>query len=299
MVDVKRNRRIGLVVLAIGLLGIVLAQRVAPLAAPPLYDGVVVVDPYRWLVPTPGEHGDPQSATATLRLDGARSPLLAIATPEEPPQAQVFGTGGALVLPSGTSAIKVSITPILPVSLPTDGHIAGNVYRISVANQKGVSLTAPASAQVSVVIRGPDGTAGATIERYADGGWRALKTNDSGFAATYLTVVTEFGDFALVAPGPGGPYPTATASRSGPSVSSSDGFSLASTSPVALGSAGSGETTVSPVPPVSPPTSGGGSPPLGAVVGLLVVAAVGVGTVLRLRGRRRRTPYRGAHPKGR
>ena len=292
-----RNGRPGLLVLAVGLLGIVLAQRVGPLAAPPLYDGVVVVDPYRWLVPPAGEHGDPQSAKATLRLDGARSPLLAIATPEEPPQAQVFGTSGALVLPSGTSSIKVSITPILPLSLPADGHITGNVYRITVANQRGVPLTAPASAQVSVVIRGSDGTAGATIERYADGRWQPLKTSDSGFAATFLAVVTEFGDFALVAPGPGGPYPTATAT--GHSASSADTFSLASTSPVTVGAAGSVAPTVSPAPPASPPTNGGGSPPLGAVVGLLVLAAVGVGTAFRLRGRRRRTPYRGAHPKGR
>ena len=179
--DVTRTRRLGLPVLVIGLLGIALAQWVAPLAAPPLYDGVVVAEPYRWLVPPPGEHGAPTSASATLRPIGEASPLLALATAEEPPQAQVFGTDGALVLPAGTSSIKVSITPILPASLPNEGHIAGNVYRIAVTNQKGVPITAPASAQVTVVIRGPDGTVGATIERYADGAWKTLKTEETGF----------------------------------------------------------------------------------------------------------------------
>lgn len=292
-----RNGRLGLVVLAIGLLGIALVQRVAPLAAPPLYDGVVVAEPYRWLVPPPGEHGNPTSASATLRPIGGASPLLALATAEEPPQAQVFGTDGALVLPAGTSSIKVSITPILPLSLPNDGHIAGNVYRISVANQKGVPITAPASAQVTVVIRGPDGTVGATIERYADGAWKPLKTEDTGSAAQYLAVVTEFGVFTLVAAGPGGPYPTATASR--PSASSVERVSSPGSSAAGAASLGSVAPSVSQTSPASPPPNVGEGPPLIPVAGSLVVAAIGAVFAFRLRGRNRRTPYRGAHPRRR
>ena len=62
-----------------------------------------------------------QASTGIQRLrrqpcdpGGGASPLLALATAEEPPQGQVFGTDGALVLPAGTNSIKVSITPILP-----------------------------------------------------------------------------------------------------------------------------------------------------------------------------------------
>lgn len=124
---------------------------------------------------------------------------------------------------------------------------------------------------MTVVIRGPEGTVGATIERYADGAWKPLKTEETGSAAQYLAVVTEFGVFTLVAPGPGGPYPTATASGSGPSASSNTSASPPSTSVVAIGSPGSVAPTVSPAPPVSPSTNGGG-PPLGAVVvGFLVL----------------------------
>ena len=225
--------------------------------------------------------------------------MLALATAEEPPQAQVFGTDGALVLPSGTSSIKVSITPILPVSLPIDGHIAGNVYQISVANQQGVALTAPASAQVTVVIRGPGGTVGATIERYADGAWKPLKTEETGSAAQYLAVVTEFGVFTLVAAGPGGPYPTATASGSGPSPSPADRVSSPETSAAGAASLGSVAPSVSQTSPASPRPNVGEGPPLIPVAGLLVVAAIGAVFAFRLRGRNRRTPYRGAHPRRR
>ena len=294
-----RTRRLGLPVLVIGLLGIALAQWVAPLAAPPLYDGVVVAEPYRWLVPPPGEHGAPTSASATLRPIGEASPLLALATAEEPPQAQVFGTDGALVLPAGTSSIKVSITPILPASLPNEGHIAGNVYRIAVTNQKGVPITAPASAQVTVVIRGPDGTVGATIERYADGAWKTLKTEETGSAAQYLAVVTDFGVFTLVASGPGGPYPTATASASIPSASSVDRVSSPGSSAAEAASLGSVAPLVSETSRTSPPPNVGEGPPLIPLAGLLLVAAIGAVLAFRLRGRNRRTPYRGAHPRRR
>ena len=294
-----RRRRLGFAALVVGLLVIALAQRISPVAAPPLYDGVVVVDAYVWLVPPPGAKGNPQSASATLRPDHGTTPLIAIATPEQPPQAQIFATTGALVLPPGTTSIKVSITAILPQALPTDGHIAGNVYRISVVNQAGVPLTAPESAKVSAVLRGPDGTAGATIERYTNPGWQPLKTDDAGFGSTYLAVVTQFGDFALVAPGPGGPYPTASPApgasvnpSSSTGVSDAPDGSIAAVSPPRSAPAASGQPV-----PVGPPADNGGGAPLAAVSGLLVVVVIGASATLLVRRRRRRALYRGAHPR--
>jgi hypothetical protein len=196
-----REKRIGLAVLAIGLVAIALAQRVAPVRTPPLYDGVVVTEPYRWLAPPPGQKGDPGSATGSEGLEHGNSPVIAIATPEQPPQAQIFATTGALVLPPGTTSIKLSITPVPPVALPADGHIVGNVYRIVVANQAGVPAPATASANATVVLRGPDPSVDSTIERFNGQTWAMIDTQDAGFPATYLAVVTDFGDFALVAPG--------------------------------------------------------------------------------------------------
>ena len=48
-----RDRRLGLAALGLGVLLIAFAQRIAPMAGPPLYDGIVQVDPYAWLVPRP------------------------------------------------------------------------------------------------------------------------------------------------------------------------------------------------------------------------------------------------------
>ncbi len=186
------------------------AQWISPLGAPPLYDGVTTVAPYLWLLPPAGAAGGAQGATGTSGVAAGTNRLIAIATPELQPQAQLFATPGAFVLPAGTTSIKLSIEPVLPQALPTDGHIEGNVYRISVDNQAGVPLVAPASAEVTVGLRGPYTTPNQVIAVDDGTGWHKLKTDDAGFAASYLAVVTGGGDYAMVAPGPGGPYPTAT-----------------------------------------------------------------------------------------
>jgi hypothetical protein len=302
VVDVMRDRRLGLAALAIGFAWIALAQWVAPVAGPPLYDGVIVVEPYRWLVPLPGQQGEPQSASATVPPDHGASPLVAVATPEQPPQAQIFGTSGALVLPPRTTVVNISIEPILPTTLPVDGHIDGNVYRIIVVNQAGAPLTAPTSARVSVVLRVPDAAVGAKIERFDGQAWRALKSDDAGFGTSYLAVVTEFGDFTIVAPGPGGPYPTATpapGASGGSSPSPAGSATLAApssqVSPREAADASSGQPT-----PVAPTSDQGGGLPLAGVAALLIAAAIlGVGAVLPARRRRRRARYRGAHPQRR
>lgn len=202
------ERRPGLVTLLVGLVAIAAVQRVAPLLSPPLFDGVVIVEPYRWLLPPVGEVANPTSDSGTHALEKGASPLIALATSEEPPQAQIFLVPGALILPPGTKSIATSISPVMPAVLPTSGHIHGNVYRISVTNQAGVELTTPSRFKSSVTLRGPGHESDVTMERLTYEGWKPLKTTDAGFGQTFVAVVTAFGDFALVAPGPGGPYPS-------------------------------------------------------------------------------------------
>jgi hypothetical protein len=227
----------------------------------PLYDGVVVVEPYRWLDPPPGQKGGAQGATGTEPLENGASPLIAIATPEEPPQAQIFGPPQALVLAPDSRSIVLSIMPVRPQTLPFVGHIAGNVYRILVADQLGTPLSAPASAEVSIVLRGPGHLLDATVERFADGAWQPLKTVPAGFTSMFLAVVTDFGDFALVAPGGGTGTPT-------PAVPSPEASIVASPAP-------------------TPPDSGGGDAV--RLVALTVLAAALVaGTLLAASARRRR-----------
>lgn len=78
---VSRDRRVGLVALGLGLVLIGLAQRLAPLAEPPLFDGVYVPQPYVWLVPPAGAKGGAKGAKGSVGVEGGANKLVAVATP--------------------------------------------------------------------------------------------------------------------------------------------------------------------------------------------------------------------------
>jgi hypothetical protein len=231
------GRRIALTALALGLGIAAAAQVAAPLATPPLYDGVVVVQPYVYVNPPAGKPGGPQGASAHLSLNGPRSPLVALATPEQPPQAQVVAGDGTLVLPPSATALDVSITPLDPsadAAAPGASRILGNVYRFRLVDQAGNAATAPASALVTVVLRAPEDAAGATLGLLVDGAWHPLKS-ELMFGSTYVAVVTSFGDFAVIVPGaPSAPSP------SSPSSGSPSGQPAVTTPSGGSGEAGSG-----------------------------------------------------------
>jgi hypothetical protein len=266
------RRSLGVASIAVGL-ALAGLSRLAMPSAPPLYDGVIVNEPYRWLEPPPGALGGAQGFSATDALEAGSSPLIAAQTPETPPQASVFAPPGALKLPPGTTSIKTTITPIPAEGTPSNGHVAGNVYRIQVTNQNGLATTGPADAFVSVVMRGPEGTTDATIERFENGAWKPLTTDHAGYTSGFLSIVTEFGDFTLVAPGPSGT----------PSGSASGSASASAVAP-------SPETTTTSATPA--PGSSGGLP-------VIVIAVVGGGIVVlgatviyALRSRPRQPPPR-------
>jgi hypothetical protein len=202
VVDLMRPRWAGVGALAVGLGIAGAAQLAAPLATPPLYDGVVVVQPYVYVSPPAGKPDRAQGASAQLPMDGHKSPFIALATPEQPPQAQMTAEGGSLVLPSSATSLALSITPLDPSvdASATGAQIVGNVYRFSVTDQAGVAATAPASALVTVVLRAPEIVLGAQVGQLVGGTWRPLKS-ELGMGASYVAVVTSFGDFAVVVPG--------------------------------------------------------------------------------------------------
>lgn len=249
MVDLSARRRLAGLALGIGLLMVALARVFVP-GAPPLYDGVIINEPYRWLEPPPGAEGGAQGVSSTAALENGASPLIALATTEQPPQAQVFAPPGALVLPPGTTSLSLAITPIPTEGTPASGRLAGNVYRISITNQAGVPTTAPPEAYVSVVMRGPDSVLEATIARFKDGAWQPLDTSHAGYTSGFLSIVTEFGDFGLIAPG---------ASES--SSTTPSGTSTATQAPSAT--------------PGTEPGTGGGSDPL-----LLILLGAGAVVVV-------------------
>jgi len=273
------RRSLALPVLGASLLLIVTARLALP-AAPPLFDGIVPISPYVWLDPPAGDPGGAKGATADIPVRNGKSPLVAVATPELEPQAQIFGQPGGLTLPPGARTIKVSIQPVPAEGVSTDGHVDGNDYRITVTDENGNALTAPASARVSVVLRATDpARAEATIARLSAGSWQPLKTSSSGFGGSFVSVVTDFGDFAVIVPGPG-PSGAATA---GPTASDA-GSGLSGASP------GRSPASNAPIPPAD--SSG---PPVWLAPVLVALALLLAFGGYRGTTRRRRRRYQG-HP---
>ncbi len=282
------NRRLTIASLVAGLLVIASAQAIAPQPEPPLYDGVVPLEPYVWAAPPPDHPGGAKGASATIKVKHGENELVAVATPELSPQAQVFAVPGGLTLPGGATSVEVSITPMAPMDLPAAGYIDGNVYRISVTDQAGNPITADASQRVSVILRSADpNVSDATISVLDGTTWQPLKTSPPDMlGGGFLAVVTEFGDFAVVSSGVS-PYPTPEELANGSGQPSATASSEAPTT----------APTASPVAQL--PADGSGSVLTAVfVVGGLVAAVVATLLVLVSRRRRdRRQPYRGARPR--
>jgi hypothetical protein len=272
-VTIARRRRTpaAAITLAVGLGLALVAAMTVRLPGPPLYDGVPVIEPYRWVDPPPGEAGNPTSASARFEVKAGSNPLVVLATTEVPPQAQMFAVPGGLTVPPGITALLTAIKPLAAESQPTDGQIDGNVYRITVTTQSGAPVNAPASAGVTVVLRAPDPTAtDDTLARLVDGTWQPLKTDVE--AGAFSAVVTDFGDFALIAPGSN----ESAANSAAPAESTAAG-----PTPLTSATGGAGEP-------------GTGRPNVTVVAGiaiLLVLAGLAVTAILP--GRRRAANDRG------
>lgn len=196
-----RVRLAGVAALVAGT-GLALAvQALAPVGVP-LFDGQPVVEPYRYLHPTGDQAGDPTSFTATPALQGSQSPAVPAATTESPPQAQLIAQQGAFVVGSGATGLEVSITPVDPPAVPPDGVIAGNVYRFSVTDQAGTPVAIKAcDGCISLVLRAPDGTGDARLQRFSGAAWVDVETFHAGVVGMYATNPTALGDYAIVTGG--------------------------------------------------------------------------------------------------
>jgi len=191
--------------LTVGLVFAALAQLLVPSGRAPLYDGVVVQEPYRYLSPGPGQENSPTSYRATLPVASGRSSAIAAATQELPPQAQLIAAPGAFVVPPGATALTVTIEPVPPLA---PGEVQGNVYRIQVTDQAGAVLMPASGAVPKVVLRAPDEPVRARIGRFAGGAWQDLPTQHGGQPGIFVANPTALGEFAVLgaavsAPGAG------------------------------------------------------------------------------------------------
>jgi hypothetical protein len=209
---VARDRRLGWLAVLAGSALALAVQLAAPVLVP-LYDGVPVTEPYRYLHPTGTHAGQPTSYSSDQPVEGGASPAFAAATAENPPQAQLIAQTGAFALSPGATSVHISITPVEPPAVtPPRGTIAGNVYEISVTDQAGAALTvARCDGCLSLSMRAPDGTDTATLMRFAGGAWAEMDTLPVGVVSMFTSNPTALGVIAVVttgaSPGPG----TATA----------------------------------------------------------------------------------------
>src|ERR1700674_2836194 len=98
-------------VAATGLAIAAAAQVVAPVVVP-LFDGVVVNEPYRYVTPPPGEAGSPTSASSGLAIAQGVSPAFAVYTSETPPQAELVARSGELAVRPQSTSVTVTIDPM-------------------------------------------------------------------------------------------------------------------------------------------------------------------------------------------
>lgn len=197
-----RDRRLGWLAVLAGA-GVALAVQLAAPVGVPLYDGVVVAEPYRYLHPTGTLAGQPTSTETDEPVKGGVSPAFAAATSENPPQAQLIAQMGAFVLTPGATSLHVSITPVEPPAVaPADGTIAGNVYEVSVTDQAGTTLAVAAcDGCLSLSMRAPEGTDTATLMRFTGGAWADMDTLPVGLVSMFQSNPTALGDIAVVVAG--------------------------------------------------------------------------------------------------
>jgi hypothetical protein len=197
--------RVGWLVVAAAMVLVLAVQILAPVGVP-LYDGVVVQEPYRFLHPQAGEAGSPTTFESRIEVTGSESPQVTAPTLESPPQAQLIALPGAFTLPPGATSLDVSVTPIEPPAVPAGGEIAGNVYRITIVDQAGTPVAIRAcEGCISLVMRAPESMTGeARLQRFADGAWTDVETIHAGVAGMYATNPTALGIYAIVTGGDGG-----------------------------------------------------------------------------------------------
>lgn len=178
-----------------------LALQVGAPVIVPLYDGVVIADPYRYLHPTGEQAGEPTSASRTVNVgeDGV-SPAIAVATSEQPPQAQLIAREQAFEVSAGTTSLVAEVVPVEPPTpLPDSGPILGNAYRFSVADPAGSSVRPrPCNACLSIALRTPDGSTPGEIRQFRDGAWQPVVTRHGG-TGLYQANLDALGVVAVVA----------------------------------------------------------------------------------------------------
>ncbi len=195
-----RTRRAGMAALALGLAGAALLH--GRLAAPPLYDGIVVPpEPYRWESPPPNLRAGnkpPLSGDTTLPVLNGQVAGGGVQTGDN--QVVIYFGPGTFKAPAGSQTVKCTIAPDPSPPPPPPGvEIRSNVYRIGCVAQPGGAPVTLASSY-HLTLRFPPG-AFKEIQYNDGGGWRALTTLRAPGGDPYASInAPGFGEYAATAP---------------------------------------------------------------------------------------------------
>ncbi len=208
-----RIMAVGLVVVALYLVGAAVSGRMSPTARRPLLDGIGPPQPYQWVSPPPSLAAGNKPAepgTVTLQLKASGTVGGVVSTRDL--QVTLIFKDGAFSSAQGATGVDVVVTPLDPGTLgapPTDLVTTGNAYRIT-ASYGGVGSSGPApklanSADLSmvypstptsgfthvdhVILASPDGTS-----------WSRVTTSDVTGALTAAAPVDALGFFVVAEP---------------------------------------------------------------------------------------------------
>jgi hypothetical protein len=182
----------------------------------PLYDGIGFPDePYRFLPARPGSGaaGPATVATVTLKVSGGVNTGGLIANSAElGPQISVFAPPRAFAT-TGTSAVVLTATPVLPVEPLPSGTLDSNVYNLSFTSTGGEVTLVPGAQSPTITMRAVTITPTLPVFEYrpAPGRpWKELRTRQVG-RDIFNAVATGAGEYALVQAG--GSKPSGSSSR--------------------------------------------------------------------------------------
>jgi hypothetical protein len=185
------SRRLGLLVAWAALAILAILWRLDPNASPPVYDGVCFADPYRFV----GSSPTPASVSKTFPPSSSFGPVAVLNMAENPAQAQMILTAGTFSSPN--AAFTVSIAPVPPPAIaPSDGHIDGNVYRLTANTFLGTPLSP--KEPVTIILRATRSDAPRSLERFDGTAWKPLQTFAEGCGDTFAATSDRLGDFAMV-----------------------------------------------------------------------------------------------------
>jgi hypothetical protein len=195
-------RRLGAVVVAVGVLLLGVVWLLAAPRTPPLFDGVGFPDePYRYVVAPAGAAPTKAvtSASASVPIQSGKSRSVSVMTAEQGPQASLFLAAAAVLTTGAPTSVEVRLTPLAPPSTPADGTIPGDAYAVSgAAEPSGTTAISGATNAATVMLRIPKATSQTVaIELLTAGRWEQLTTFKTG-TDVYSANLPAFGTVAAV-----------------------------------------------------------------------------------------------------